>query len=842
VTSASAKAPKFCPSCSGRFPGDALFCPNDGTPLLSSPRADPGDEPAPLTDAYLGREISGHIEIRQLAGVGAMGRVYRAFQKGIDRDVAVKILHRELSANPQLVSRFHREAKVASRLQHPNVVHVHLAGQLPDGALYIVMEYLDGLSLQSALGAVGGGMPLSRALHISLQLCDAVGEAHAQGVVHRDLKPENVMLVRRGQDADYVKVLDFGIARLSWGEQSMATAAGLIFGTARYISPEGAQGEAVGPPGDVYAIATLLYQMLAGRTPFEGDQAVGLLIQQIHDSPPQLRSIARASYVPEPIVAAVMKNLGKDPHARDPDARTFGRALVDAARRSGISSDDFVARSMLLGSSPSQVMRLPPMQQTAQMQLSPELAERLVGGTPLPPDSSPSPPSTSAPPPVVAAGTAASAATAKWNPPPAFQAELARATAEQVAIAKRAAIDATERAAPPPRPAEQGMRAPSPSNVDRTLDDADVPPMPAYPPPRTQIATSAAAPPRSATPTPPPRAPSHPTPLPTPAGQGDYAPRRFAPTPTPSKPFSNVDTTLSDQPASHRFLRYAALFVLLFLVGSGAAAGVLYKIGLLEPTPANRIDDYVARANDAVDHERWDAPPGNNVRDLTNEGLTKWPNDARLVEIRERASEHLEAKGIRAKGQGDLHGAAHFMRLATELDPTDEGAKHLAEQFEAEAAPRADASTPLMVLSDAGSRVIPSRPLPAVVPVAGASRATIDAAPARPKLGQSVEFVAKVMTSSGTAPKGPITEGRFTIAGPGLGSGADLAAASEGNVFRAGFTFLERGRYEVSFSGKVDGQAVRAARAVTIEPSTPPPATGTVEQPQPPPSASVKWL
>src|SRR5277367_3859421 len=102
------------------------------------------------------------------------------------------------------------------------------------------------------------------------------------------------MLVRRGDDVDYVKVLDFGIARLNWGDQSMATAAGLIFGTARYISPEGAQGEQVAPSGDVYAIATLVYQMLAGRTPFEGESAVALLVQQIHDPPPPLRSIARA--------------------------------------------------------------------------------------------------------------------------------------------------------------------------------------------------------------------------------------------------------------------------------------------------------------------------------------------------------------------------------------------------------------------------------------------------------------------------------------------------------------------------------------------------------------------
>src|SRR4029077_9806396 len=127
---------------------------------------------------------------------------------------------------------------------------------------------------------------------------------------------------------DFVKVLDFGIARLNWGDQSMATAAGLIFGTARYISPEAAQGEQVGPPGDVYAIATMLYQMLAGRTPFDAQQAVALLVHQIHDPPPPLKSIARASMVPDAISAQVMKNLAKKPESRAQDAREFGRALI----------------------------------------------------------------------------------------------------------------------------------------------------------------------------------------------------------------------------------------------------------------------------------------------------------------------------------------------------------------------------------------------------------------------------------------------------------------------------------------------------------------------------------
>ena len=177
------------------------------------------------------------------------------------------------------------------------------------------MEYLDGMSLATATTASGGSMPLERALPIALQICDAVGEGHARGIVHRDLKPENVMLVRRADTRDWVKVLDFGIAKLSLGEQSMETAAGLIFGTARYISPEGAQGATVGPPGDVYSIAVMLYQLLAGRTPFDAEQPVGLFIKHIHDTPPPLRSWPAAANVPEPIARVIMDNLAKDPLA-----------------------------------------------------------------------------------------------------------------------------------------------------------------------------------------------------------------------------------------------------------------------------------------------------------------------------------------------------------------------------------------------------------------------------------------------------------------------------------------------------------------------------------------------
>jgi serine/threonine protein kinase len=373
----------ICPICGDRYDPSALFCPKDGAPL--------GAKPLPAgADPYLGIDLPGEIRIEQLIGSGSMGRVYRAHQAGIDRSVAVKILHAELSANPTLVTRFHREAKIASQLAHPNVVQVFMTGELPRGApgagaLYMVMEHLDGLSLRSALAAAGGALSLPRALRIFLQICDAVGEAHAQGIVHRDLKPENVMLVRRGQDADFVKVLDFGIARVTRADAPALTKAGLIFGSARYVSPEGAQGNPVGPAGDVYSLATILYQTLAGQPPFSADSTVTLLLRQIQDPPPPIGSIARAAYLPAPLASAIMKNLGKRAEERSPDARAFGRELLDAARASGMSADDLVARSALLGApGPARPPAFASIERTKELPFGPAIARGIEAAkTPL---------------------------------------------------------------------------------------------------------------------------------------------------------------------------------------------------------------------------------------------------------------------------------------------------------------------------------------------------------------------------------------------------------------------------------------------------------------------------
>jgi serine/threonine-protein kinase len=265
-----------------------------------------------------------------------MARDYLAQQLGHERPVALKILHRELARDEAATARMRREATIGGRLRHPNLAEVLMMGSVDPGGPsdtgqsgepFIVLEYLDGMSLSSALLASGGALGVLRAVHIALQICDALGEAHGLGIVHRDLKPDNVMLVRRGADSDFVKVLDFGMARAG-RDADFATRDGAVLGTARYIAPEGAQGGRVGPEGDVYAIATLLFQCIAGRTPFDAQSAVAILVQQVSATPPDLRSIGAGHEAPAALAELVARNLAKDPLDRAPNARALGAELA----------------------------------------------------------------------------------------------------------------------------------------------------------------------------------------------------------------------------------------------------------------------------------------------------------------------------------------------------------------------------------------------------------------------------------------------------------------------------------------------------------------------------------
>jgi tRNA A-37 threonylcarbamoyl transferase component Bud32 len=264
------------------------------------------------TDALVGRVIADRYRIDALLGVGGMGAVYRAEHILMKKAVAVKVLHREMTAMDEVVKRFEREAIAAGRIDHPNVTVATDFGKLEDGAFYLVLEYVPGRSLTDVLKE-DGALSEERALFIARQIAAGLGAAHRAGIVHRDLKPDNVMLIERGGTKDFVKVLDFGIAKVSAESNpgTQLTRIGAVFGTPAYMAPEQAAGQSVDQRADLYSLGHVLFEMLAGHAAFESDEVVALLAKQLTESPPPLP----ASVSPE-VAALVVKLLEKDPRAR----------------------------------------------------------------------------------------------------------------------------------------------------------------------------------------------------------------------------------------------------------------------------------------------------------------------------------------------------------------------------------------------------------------------------------------------------------------------------------------------------------------------------------------------
>lgn len=286
-------------------------------------------------DPYLGLIVAGVFRLEQLIGLGTTGRVYRATQLGFDRHVAVKIMHRHLLQASVIRERFHREARLASRLVHPGIVAVLASGELEalgndvGGEVFLVSEYLHGTSLREQLK--NGSPTLIESLAFVLAIADAVGNAHTHRVIHRDLKPENFLSVSGDHDQVRHVVLDFGLARALDVQQDPLTHEGAVLGTPQYMSPEAARGEPATPRSDVYSLATVLYEMLAGHPPFSGASPLVVLMQQVELPPPP---IATSVGVPPPVLELLQRELDKDPNRRSADAITFALALVDAARRS----------------------------------------------------------------------------------------------------------------------------------------------------------------------------------------------------------------------------------------------------------------------------------------------------------------------------------------------------------------------------------------------------------------------------------------------------------------------------------------------------------------------------
>ncbi|MCC6903147.1 MAG: serine/threonine protein kinase [Polyangiaceae bacterium] len=273
------------------------------------------DSEAEDRPSLLGEVLAGRYRIDRLLGQGGMGAVFLAEHVHMRKVVAVKVLHREMTYLQEVVARFEREAVAAARIEHAHVAAATDFGRLEDGSFYLVLEYIEGKSLRQMLDE-GGPFSTDRALHVALQIADALSAAHAAGIVHRDLKPDNVMLIDRDGDPLFVKVLDFGIAKIELGgAQSPLTQMGSVFGTPEYMAPEQAAGTPVDARADLYTLGVILYEMLSGKTPFSDDDLVVVLTRQMTADPPALP----ASIDPN-VAALVMQLLAKNPDERPQSA------------------------------------------------------------------------------------------------------------------------------------------------------------------------------------------------------------------------------------------------------------------------------------------------------------------------------------------------------------------------------------------------------------------------------------------------------------------------------------------------------------------------------------------
>lgn len=278
------------------------------------------------TDPLLGKIIAGRYRVVSLIGEGGMGRVYLAEQKmgAATRKVAIKTLHPELSADPQLVARFHRECETVIELHHPNTIQFYDFGELEDRTLYVVMEFIEGAALASILEA--GPLDPARADRIIIQICGSLHEAHQRGIVHRDLKPDNVLLTNRGGQMDFVKVLDFGIAKRSEAEdqsKTKLTKQGMVLGTPPYMSPEQFSGQQLDARSDIYSLGIMAYEMLTGRLPFEGKTPWEWATKHLTAAPAPLELDPRGASLPPNKRSAIMRALAKDRDQRHANVMEF---------------------------------------------------------------------------------------------------------------------------------------------------------------------------------------------------------------------------------------------------------------------------------------------------------------------------------------------------------------------------------------------------------------------------------------------------------------------------------------------------------------------------------------
>jgi len=308
---------KSCPVCGKEYSDTTTLCPSDAAVLE---RKD---------DPLLGQTLASKYLIEKLIKRGGMGSVYLGKHILMDKTVAIKVLRPSLAMDDDVVRRFSREAKAASRISHPHAVSVNDFGESEDGVVFLVMEYLDGRTLKEIVRSQGP-MQLERVVEIVRQVSGALDAAHEQGVVHRDLKSDNIML-SKATGGEWAKVLDFGIAKIqqSNSHDDDITAANLVIGTPQYMSPEQcSHSGAIDARSDIYSLGIIIYEMLAGNVPFTGESPTAIMMKQVQDPPPSI--LEARSDLPVSLSSVIAKALAKDPADRYATAGDLSQALADA--------------------------------------------------------------------------------------------------------------------------------------------------------------------------------------------------------------------------------------------------------------------------------------------------------------------------------------------------------------------------------------------------------------------------------------------------------------------------------------------------------------------------------
>ncbi len=279
------------------------------------------------THDLTGRKLFGHYTVVKKLGEGGMGAVYQARQDDIEQEIAVKVLLSEAAKSPEIVQRFYREARVISMLTHPNIIRVFIFGRMDDGSLYLAMEFVRGRELREDLR--GRPMDELTAIKMMKQMCSALAEAHELGIIHRDLKPDNVLLTQFRNEKNFVKILDFGIAKLkdTGANDAKLTQAGIVYGTPEYLSPEQAQALELDQRTDIYSLGVMLFEMMTGRVPFTADSPVKILTKHVFEPTPRPNDIAGGTIAPT-MERIIMKAMAKKPEERFQNAMDMFKALL----------------------------------------------------------------------------------------------------------------------------------------------------------------------------------------------------------------------------------------------------------------------------------------------------------------------------------------------------------------------------------------------------------------------------------------------------------------------------------------------------------------------------------